>query len=288
MTKSADGTEDWQERASDSTNESGSLSVGTCASDSSTISRVVEAWSLGAYRSTVDGSLVAGPQPTTSWSASRALASSKQATEWAITSKACRMEALAPTRQLRGTRTTKTCESERRKKGERRNIDKSISSTRPVPPQMNGAFTPRGHEGLPPGTPTVNLDEGQEMKTSRILIRFATLLRKLDWGLAASFRTILIHMARHEARAVEAAEALPEAMASQTNGQLILPNCCTLVTRDFLYQTESNRMSFAIRSLTCLNQRRLDARAISSSLSSDFERLLSRAEKSSARRRVHR
>ncbi|GAC76392.1 hypothetical protein PANT_22c00004 [Moesziomyces antarcticus T-34] len=212
VTKSADGTEDWQERASDSTNESGSLSVGTCASDSSTISRVVEAWSLGAYRSTVDG------QPRR-WSAANNLVvriagiGELKAGDGVGIYKQGMQNGGASTHQTasRNSYDEDLRERTSEEEGERRNIDKSISSTRPVPPQMNGAFTPRGHEGLPPGTPTVNLDEGQEMKTSRILIRFATLLRKLDWGLAASFRTILIHMARHEARAVEAAEALPEA-----------------------------------------------------------------------------
>lgn len=38
------------------------------------------------------------------------------------------------------------------------------------------------------------------VKASQVLKHFAALLRKLDWGLAASFRMILIHMARHEAK----------------------------------------------------------------------------------------
>ncbi|SPO43849.1 uncharacterized protein PSANT_01534 [Moesziomyces antarcticus] len=211
-TKSADGTEDWQERASDSTNESGSLSVGTCASDSSTISRVVEAWSLGAYRSTVDG------KPRR-WSAANSLVvriagiGELKCSDGKGINRQGMPNGGASTHQTasRNSYDEDLRERSSEEVGERRNVDKAISSMRTVPPQMNGALTPRGHEGLPPGTPTVVLDEGSEMKTSRILIRFAALLRKLDWGLAASFRTILIHMARHEARAVEAAEALQEA-----------------------------------------------------------------------------
>lgn len=187
--KGTDGSEDWPERASESTNGSISTSASNL-SDTSAAERVVEAWSYGAYRSSIDGKIRRWPAASELTVRIAGIGELKTGPRPGLDHGQEGMVA-------DGMRSVPTVSHAPSETG--READEADGGRRRESGEASEQITPERPEVLQP--------ENNAVQTSRILLRFASLLRRLDWGLAASFRTILIHMARHETRSAEAAES---------------------------------------------------------------------------------
>ncbi|GAC96547.1 hypothetical protein PHSY_004127 [Pseudozyma hubeiensis SY62] len=173
VSQGTESADDWHERSSEGTNGSNSSSI----SDSTVSSRVVEAWSMGAYRSTLDG------KPRR-WNAASHL-----------------IVRVAGIGELRTARKDASTTAQIASEG-------SSDAGGEVENEMKGSgpTTPSKMRGSKETPFLPDSGRARSVRTSQILLRFASLLRKLDWGLAASFRTILVHMARQEAKAAEAVD----------------------------------------------------------------------------------
>ncbi|SPO41942.1 uncharacterized protein PSFLO_07425 [Pseudozyma flocculosa] len=168
--------DDWQDRSGP---DEGGAGDGAGGADAMGHARAIEAWVHGAYISSADGT----PRR---WAAAQSLAVRVPGIG----------ELLGPPQSAmssrRGSIAPSTAEGL---------FGLSLSSS--PSPSSSAAATAAAAAAVAVAARAVESD--RLVKASRILQRFASLLRKLDWGLAASFRTILLHMARYEARTGAAA-----------------------------------------------------------------------------------